>query len=90
MKLIYNELTGNNQTFGTRLNGAVIQKGDAVHLGDSVFTFRGEPCVINHFATPHKSSSEGKISVQVEGSTHSSEFYVSVIGAQWIDREDRK
>ena len=89
MKLIYNELRGDNQTFGKRLNGAPIKQGDPVYLGDNVFTFRGEPAVVNHFALPHKSSSEGEISVQVDGEKYSSEFYVSVIGAQWIDREDR-
>ena len=89
MKLIYNELPGDNKSFGSRISGATIFQGELVQPGDNAFTFRGEPCVVNHFARPHKSSSEGKITVQVEGERGSAEFYVSVIGAQWINREDR-
>lgn len=89
MKLIYKELAGNNVNFGTRINGAHINAGDEVHLGDNVLTSRGERAVVNHFVKPHKPSSSGKISVQMDGSNHSTEFYVSVIGAEWIDREDR-
>lgn len=89
MKLIYKELPGDNKIFGSRISGATIFQGELVQPGDNTFTFRGEPCIVNHFAPPHKSSSSGKISVQVIGESYSSEFYVSVIGAEWVDREDR-
>ena len=89
MKLIYIELTDDQCEVGTRLNKAPIVLGDAVHLGDNVFTSRGEKVIVNHFAQPHKPSSSGKISVQHEGDTSSMEYYVGVIGAKWIDREDQ-
>lgn len=37
-----------------------------------------------YFSHPHKPSSEGKVSLE-----NGMEYYVSVIGAEWIEREDR-
>lgn len=46
--------------------------------------------VIAFFRAPHKPSSQGKVSVYPYGHPDQSrEFYVSVIGARWIEREDR-
>lgn len=55
-----------------------------VNLGDVVILKSGEAATVDYFAQPHKPSSEGKVSILPGG-----EFYVSVIGAEWIDREDR-
>lgn len=63
--------------------------GEEVKVGDIVTTFRGKKCEVKYFAPPHKPSSEGKITVQEEGCTFCSEYYVGVIGAKWIEREDR-
>lgn len=64
--------------------------GKEVKVGDIVKTFRGEECKVKYFRPPHKPSSSGKITVQFgDNDLNCREFYVSVIGAEWIDREDR-
>ena len=63
--------------------------GKEVKVGDVVTTSRGEKCEVKYFRQPHKPSSEGKITVQMEGSESYNEYYVGVIGAEWIEREDR-
>lgn len=60
--------------------------GEEVKVGDIVEGFRGTYKVL-HFREPHKASSEGKIYVENDGFKR--ECYVSVIGAEWIEREDR-
>jgi hypothetical protein len=65
------------------------RKGQEVKVGDQVKTSRGENVTVEFFRFPHKPSSQGKISVKGEFDTFASEFYVSVIGAEWIDRNDR-
>jgi hypothetical protein len=64
--------------------------GELVRLGDKVTLSDGTEAVVTFFAPPHKPSSSGKISVKWGGNESSwSEFYVSVVGAEWIEREDR-
>ena len=58
-----------------------------VAVGDSII-FRDEPHTVHYFRPPHKPSSEGKITI-TNADGHCFEYYVSVIGAAWIDREDR-
>jgi hypothetical protein len=63
--------------------------GKPVLLGDEV-TIHGLRCVVAFYRAPHKAGSEGKVTVHVGGSrTAPVEYYVSIIGARWIDREDR-
>lgn len=57
-------------------------------VGDKVKTFRGENATVRSFRTPHKPSSEGKISIMIQD--FNEEVYVGVIGAKWIEREDRE
>jgi hypothetical protein len=63
--------------------------GNEVKVGDVVKTSRGEKCEVRYFRPPHSPSSEGKISVRFDDNSFDNEYYVSVIGAEWIDREDR-
>lgn len=56
-------------------------KGDQVKVS-------GRTVVVDWFQPPHKPSSEGKLTVR-DGCEYQ-EFYVSVIGAEWQEREDRK
>jgi hypothetical protein len=50
----------------------------------------GDVVQVSYFRTPHKPASEGKVSVAaLDGTGGTREYYVSVIGAQWIEREDR-
>jgi hypothetical protein len=64
--------------------GEEVKTGDIVHIS-------GVPHFVYGFNKPHKPASSGKVSVKSmdsEGWGH--EYYVSVIGATWIDREDRQ
>lgn len=67
--------------------------GEEVKVGDKVTTAGGEEVTVAHFAKPHKSSSSGKVTVEYKAESDSRfafrEFYVSVIGAKWIEREDQ-
>ena len=64
--------------------------GKEVKVGDVVETSRGEQCTVKYFVKPYKPSSEGKVTVQFgEDKFNCMEYYVSVIGAEWIEREDR-
>jgi hypothetical protein len=52
-----------------------------------VLELAGETIVVDYFREPHKPESEGKVTVKWDdGSTR--EFYVSIIGAKWIERTD--
>lgn len=65
--------------------GEEVKAGDIVHLRDDA------PYIVYGFSKPHKPSSEGKVSVRAMTETaFFREFYVSVIGASWIEREDRQ
>ncbi|KLR58010.1 hypothetical protein OX89_09355 [Diaphorobacter sp. J5-51] len=60
-------------------------------LGDTVI-INGNSFEVTYFTKPHKASSEGKVQVTYKGeeeSTTSREYYVGIIGAEWIEREDR-
>lgn len=62
-----------------------------VAIGDRV-TVDGFELVVDYFAKPHKPDSSGKVSLRVPGNTDvcgGPEYYVSIIGAEWIEREDR-
>jgi hypothetical protein len=77
MKLVY-----------TKPHGKTIKAGDLVKLGDKILTTDGEPVKVDYFRPPHKPSSSGKVSVEnAAGNKH--EYFVNVIDAEWIEREDR-
>jgi hypothetical protein len=68
-----------------RANHQPVLVGDVVLVG-------GTPHMVTYFRPPDHSSSEGKIIVRAVGSTpadHGAEYYVGVVGAEWIEREDR-
>jgi hypothetical protein len=60
-----------------------VKIGDVVKLQPT-----GELAIVDYFAYPHKPSSSGKVSVKTANSDWSHEVYVSVIGAEWINRTD--
>lgn len=69
--------------------------GIEVQVGDIVETIRGLKVRVHSFDKPHKPDSEGKI--MVEGAVDGGpgflgkvNYYTGVIGAQWIEREDRE
>ena len=63
--------------------------GKAVEVGDIVDLGRGEMVSVRYFREPHKAASSGHVSVTTVNSDRSAEYYVGVIGAVWVDREDR-
>jgi hypothetical protein len=73
-----------------KATGQPVKRGDfLVKTGEG--SLAGEYFVTD-FRPPHKPSSEGKITVRLAGKSSaywSGEFYVSVFGAEWIEREDR-
>lgn len=64
--------------------------GTEVKVGDQIITNNGQWVRVTYFRPPHKPSSEGKISIETLDRKSEREFYVSVIGAEWIEREDRE
>lgn len=68
-----------------------VENGKEVKIGDAVW-IRGKSFRIHYFAKPHSPASEGKVTVKRSGHgfTDTMEYYVSVIGAKWINREDRE
>ena len=66
--------------------------GEEVKVGDVITREDRRQYQVVYFREPHKSSSSGKVTVRApdEGS-HSGgmEYFVSIIGAHWIEREDQ-
>ena len=62
------------------INGLPVSVGDKVTLSDDV------EVTVHYFRQPHKPASSGKVTVMEHGTTR--EYYVGVIGAKWIERED--
>lgn len=62
--------------------------GKPVNIGDR-HTIGGFALVVARTPQPHKPDSEGKIDFYLLGGVMGPLYYASVIGAEWIDREDR-
>lgn len=63
--------------------------GTEVKEGDVVEVAHGQKVEVTYFREPHKPSSSGKVSVRYFENDGTMEYYVSVIGAEWIEREDQ-
>ena len=65
-------------------SGKEVKVGDVVHLDSGAYT-------VYSFSEPHKPASSGKVFIRPISNENgfSAEYYVSVIGAVWIEREDR-
>jgi len=59
-----------------------------VQVGDEVTDFRGDKCTVLSFKKPHKAASSGHVELR-DDLGQEREYYVTVIGAEWIEREDR-
>lgn len=59
-----------------------------VTKGD-LLTLNGATVAVQDFPQPHKPASSGKVTVWDDVNQQASTYYVSVIGAEWIEREDR-
>jgi hypothetical protein len=60
-----------------------------VQIGDIV-TIDDEEVVVNDIRRPHKPASTGRVYVRYAGARYDAEFFPSVIGAEWIEREDQE
>lgn len=61
-----------------------------VLIGDRV-SVDGFEFVVTSFERPHKPAASGKVNLRYALSrTTGRTFYVSIIGAQWVDREDHR
>jgi hypothetical protein len=76
MRLVYSEPLKHGEI-------VEVQVGDNVSVGSE-----DEPAEIWYFRPPHKPASSGKVTVKYP-SGGAAEYYVGVIGAEWIEREDR-
>ena len=65
-----------------KADGCEVKVGDTVVVNSEVLT-------VTYFRKPTSPASSGKVSVKSTGSAYDAEYYVSVIGAEWIEREDR-
>lgn len=66
--------------------------GKLVKVGDIVTTRdKRKKMEVVYFAPPHKPASSGLVTIRPVGSTGPTgqEYYVNVIGAKWIEREDQ-
>ena len=70
------------------MNLIYTESRERVRIGDIVDLGKGEMVEVKYFREPHKPSSQGKVSVETVNSAYQREYYVSVIGAEWVDRED--
>lgn len=62
--------------------------GVEVRVGDKIVTSEGIHYTVEYFRKPSSPNSSGKITVK-DASGQSREYYVGVIGAKWIDRDDQ-
>ena len=70
-----------------------MKDGSEVKVGDIV-QHEGQPWRVAFFRPPHKPASSGKVSIapvtrDPDSMFGTCEYYVGVIGAEWIEREDR-
>ena len=65
-------------------NQREVKTGDTVHLDGNAYT-------VYSFSEPHKPASSGKVFIRPISNENgfSAEYYVGVIGAKWIEREDQ-
>lgn len=69
---------------GKRMKLVYKTTGEPVKVGDPVEIKGVGMTTVEYFREPHKPDSEGRVSL-----ASGAEYYVSVIGAEWIEREDR-
>ena len=66
------------------------ETGEEVKIGDRVpVDTENKTATVTSMEPPHKPSSVGFVTLKEDGTGFSLEFYVPVIDATWIEREDR-
>lgn len=64
------------------------ESGKEVQVGDVVTLKDGTSASVESFQKPHKPASSGSVYIKIQSNIVS--YYVAVIGAEWIEREDRE
>ena len=64
-------------------------EGKEVKVGDMVMN-DDEVLFVESIVKPHKPSSTGKVCVHDEDKAWSQCYYPSVLGMEWVDREDQR
>lgn len=54
-----------------------------------VTIIKGEAWIVTLTPKPHKPASSGHVHLTSPCGAHTATYYVGVIGAEWIEREDR-
>lgn len=62
----------------------LMKDGKEIKIGEVHTTYRGERMTVVGGKPPQKPSSEGKIYVRDDKYEFSTEYYPSVIGAEWV------
>lgn len=67
-----------------------MKTGQPVKVGDIVTDMRGLQHKVTYFRPPHKSSSQGHISVELnsDGDKPQFEYYVGVFNLKWEDLDE--
>lgn len=60
-----------------------------VKIGDIVDLGKGEMVDVQYFREPHKAGSTGKVTVETVNTGLRREYFVGIIGAAWVEREDQ-
>jgi hypothetical protein len=66
---------------GTQLE-ILVKVGDEVIINKVTY-------VVEYFRKPHSPASSGKVTVRRPKAPGGEEYYVNIINAEWVDREDR-
>jgi hypothetical protein len=66
--------------------GKEVQKRDVVNLNEGGVEVAH---VVTDIRKPHKPGSTGRVYIQAADEQYSHEFFPSVIGAEWTEREDQ-
>lgn len=69
--------------------GTEVKVGDVVRPWSQKGPCTGKEVTVSFFRPPHKPASGGHVTVKRKNDTFGTEVYVSIIGAEWIEREDR-
>ena len=62
--------------------------GIEVKIGDAA-TIREQEVIVTDIEEPRHAASTGRVYVKMEGFTMGRSYFPSVIGAEWVDRDDQ-
>ena len=84
----YSRVDDQSEVEKTKMRLIYTDTEETVKVGDVVELREGQAEVI-YFVKPHKPNSSGKVTVEYTDDGRTCEYYVGVIGAKWINRDDQ-